>query len=81
MRLPRDLSGAALIRALESLGYQTTRATGSHARLTCSSPNQHHVTIPLHDTLRVGTLAAILADVRQAQGIERDELMNRLFKR
>lgn len=33
MRIPRDLSGSALARALESLGYAVTRQTGSHMRL------------------------------------------------
>jgi predicted RNA binding protein YcfA (HicA-like mRNA interferase family) len=34
MRLPRDLSGSQLIKALKRLGYQPTRQTGSHVRLT-----------------------------------------------
>ena len=53
--------------------------TGSHVRLTCDVPRQHHVTIPLHDPLRIGTLSSILGDVAEAQGIERDALLDRLF--
>jgi hypothetical protein len=34
MRLPRDLSGEELIRKLRRLGYEQTRQTGSHVRLT-----------------------------------------------
>ncbi len=79
MRLPRDLSGAELIRALGRIGYQVTRQTGSHVRLTAQAPHQHHVTVPLHAELRAGTLAAILADVASAQRLERSELMDRLF--
>lgn len=79
MRLPRDLTGAQLIRALNKLGYTPTRQTGSHVRLTCESPAQHHVTVPLHDPLRIGTLAGILAAVGDAQGLTRDELLSRLF--
>lgn len=79
MRLPRDLTGAQLIRALNKLGYMPTRQTGSHVRLTCESPAQHHVTVPLHDPLRIGTLAGILAAVGDAQGLTRDELLSRLF--
>jgi predicted RNA binding protein YcfA (HicA-like mRNA interferase family) len=56
MKLPRDLSGAQLARALARAGYSATRQTGSHLRLTTASPSEHHVTIPLHDGLRVGTL-------------------------
>ncbi|MHB0990874.1 MAG: type II toxin-antitoxin system HicA family toxin [Burkholderiales bacterium] len=54
MRLPRDLTGAELIRHLVNLGYQKTRQTGSHVRLTCDVPYQHHVTVSLHDPLRDG---------------------------
>ncbi len=80
MRLPRDLSGADLIRRLEPLGYKITRQTGSHIRLTCDSPKQHHITIPNHDSLRVGTLAAVLANISDHHQLERDELLRILFK-
>jgi predicted RNA binding protein YcfA (HicA-like mRNA interferase family) len=79
MKLPRDLSGAQLAKALARTGYSATRQTGSHIRLTTASPSEHHVTIPLHDALRVGTLAAILADVAAHLEISRDELLERLF--
>lgn len=79
MKLPRDLSGAQLAKALTQVGYSATRQTGSHLRLTTASPSEHHVTIPIHDRLRVGTLAAILADVAAHQEISRDELLERLF--
>ena len=79
MRLQRDLTGAELVKQLARLGYQKTRQTGSHVRLTCDVPHQHHVTVPLHDPLRIGTLSAILGDVAEAQGVERDVLMERLF--
>jgi len=61
MRVPRDLSGSDLIRALSALGYSVTRRSGSHVRLTTSERGQHHVTIPNHDALRLGTISAILA--------------------
>lgn len=79
MRLPRDLTGAQLIRALTKLGYSPTRQTGSHVRLTCELPVQHHLTVPLHDPLRIGTLASILANVAEAHGLTREELLSRLF--
>jgi predicted RNA binding protein YcfA (HicA-like mRNA interferase family) len=79
VRLPRDLSGTDLARALRKLGYDTTRQTGSHMRLTTQENGEHHITIPRHDPLRVGTLSAILADVANHLGITRDELSRRLF--
>jgi predicted RNA binding protein YcfA (HicA-like mRNA interferase family) len=75
MRLPRDISGAGLAKALKRLGYQITRQTGSHMRLTTTEAGEHHVTVPRHDPLRVGTLAGILDDVAIHFGMSRDELL------
>jgi hypothetical protein len=41
-------------------------------------PSEYHVTVPRHDTLRVGTLAGILDDVAAHLEITRDELLARL---
>jgi predicted RNA binding protein YcfA (HicA-like mRNA interferase family) len=78
-RLPRDLTGAALAGALSKLGYELTRQTGSHMRLTTEQGGEHHVTIPRHDPLRVGTLGSILAEVADHFGMSRDEIIERLF--
>src|SRR5574337_2155823 len=68
MRLPRDLSGDDLIRRLGRLGYAVSRQTGSHVRLTVrDARGEHHITVPRHDPLRVGTLAAIIGAVAQRQ--------------
>ena len=78
MRLPRNISGLELAKALGVVGYRVTRQTGSHIRMTTESPSQHHVTVPAHDPIRLGTLAAILADVAEHQEISREELLKRL---
>jgi len=80
MRLPRDLSGAELVRRLARLGYGVTRQTGSHMRLTSHQGGEHHVTVPRHDPLRVGTLAAILDAVAAHHRLDRDELLSRLME-
>jgi predicted RNA binding protein YcfA (HicA-like mRNA interferase family) len=79
MRLRRDISGADLAKALSALGYRTTRQTGSHLRLSTEEGGQHHVTIPNHDPVKVGTLSGILSDVAAHFGISRDEVIQRLF--
>lgn len=79
MKLPRDLDSADLVKALARLGYRVTRQTGSHLRLTCDSPKQHHVTIPAHDPLKVGTLGGILGDIASHHELSRDELVRQLF--
>ena len=80
MRLPRDVSGAVLAKALGRLGYRVTRQTGSHLHLTSSGKGaDHHVTVPNHDALKVGTLNAILRDVAANNAMTRDDLLKRLF--
>jgi predicted RNA binding protein YcfA (HicA-like mRNA interferase family) len=80
MRLPRDLSGRDLAKALRHLGYEVTRQKGSHMRLTAApAAGKHHITIPNHDPIKVGTLNSILTDVAQHLGMSRDDLLARLF--
>jgi predicted RNA binding protein YcfA (HicA-like mRNA interferase family) len=79
MRLPRDLSGADLAHALHKLGYAVTRQTGSHLRLTTQEHGEHHLTIPEHSPLRIGTLSAILADVANHFELSREQLLHKLF--
>lgn len=79
MRLPRDVSGRELARALEIFEYEITRQTGSHLRLTTLRPGEHHLTIPVHDPLRVGTLAGILGEVAKHFELSRDEVAARVF--
>ncbi|HEX8295871.1 MAG TPA: type II toxin-antitoxin system HicA family toxin [Chthoniobacteraceae bacterium] len=51
MKLPRDVSGATLTRALRKLGYEVTRQRGSHVRLTTVQDGEHHETVPVHDPI------------------------------
>jgi hypothetical protein len=50
-------------------------------RLTTEQGGEHHVTIPRHSPLRIGTLNAILKDVAQHLGLDRDELLMELMGR
>ena len=79
MRLPRDVSGTDLAKALTVFGYRTSRQSGSHLRLTTSQHGEHHITIPNHDSLRVGTLAGILTDIAEHFDLTRDDIAMRLF--
>jgi predicted RNA binding protein YcfA (HicA-like mRNA interferase family) len=80
MKLPRDLSGAELAKALRRVGYETIRQTGSHIRLVTTERGQHHVTVPNHNAIKIGTLSGILGDVSAHLEITRDELVQRLFE-
>ena len=79
MKLPRDISGNQLIKNLKPLGYIVTRQTGSHIRLSTEQNGQHHITIPQHDPLKIGTLTAILADIATHFNLSKNELTDLLF--
>ena len=79
MRLPRDLSGEELAVLLGRYGYEVTRQTGSHMRLTTTQGGEHYITIPRHESLRVGTLNAILRDIAEHLDIPRQTLLTTLF--
>ena len=80
MKLPRDISGLALAHALRLFGYAITRQTGSHVRLTTTQRGEHHVTVPNHPQLKVGTLSGILGEVADHFELDRDAVGRRLFE-
>ena len=79
MKLPRDIDSLQLIKSLNKFGYEPTRQSGSHIRLTTQQNGQHHITIPNHDPLKIGTLNAILIEVAQHLSVSKQELIERLF--
>jgi predicted RNA binding protein YcfA (HicA-like mRNA interferase family) len=68
-----------LAKKLEQYGYRISRQAGSHMRLTMEENGEHHLTIPKHQELRVGLLSAILHDVAKHLGMDRDDLLKKLF--
>jgi len=79
MRIPRDVSSKLLIKKLAILEYTATRQIGSHIRLTTQRGGEHHITIPNHKPIRVGTLSAILKQVADHHGVEKSQLVKDLF--
>jgi predicted RNA binding protein YcfA (HicA-like mRNA interferase family) len=80
LKLPRDVSGATLASLLRRYEYETTRQTGSHLRLTSMvKGREHHVTVPQHKEIRVGTLASIITEVAAYLEMSRDDLAEELF--
>ena len=81
MKLPRDLGGEELATRLGKYGYQVVRQTGSHIRLTSTyKDTEHHLTIPRHKPLRVGTLNGIINEVAAYLEMEKQNLIDDLFK-
>jgi len=79
VRLPRDISGHDLAAALARFDYQVSHQTGSHIRLTTRRGGEHHITIPAHPAIRVGTLSSILRDIGAHHDLSREELLKELF--
>ena len=81
MKLPRDINGTQLARQLHRYGYRIVRQTGSHIRLTSAITGvEHHITIPAHSPLKVGTLSAILHDLTRYLNLNRETLVEELFR-
>jgi predicted RNA binding protein YcfA (HicA-like mRNA interferase family) len=81
MKLPRDLSGTEVARRLaRHYGYRVTRSRGSHMTVTLTAGGeQHHVTVPRHRDVRIGTLDAIVADVAAFLGLPKQAVRDTLF--
>jgi predicted RNA binding protein YcfA (HicA-like mRNA interferase family) len=79
-KIPRDISGRQLAGLLKKYGYEITRQTGSHIRLTSYITNEpHHITIPDHSSLKIGTLSNILKEVSNYLRMEKDEFIKKFF--
>ena len=80
MKLPRDIGGEELAKLLERYGYKISRQTGSHIRLTSIiKGTEHHLTIPRHKTLKVGTLSGIVNDIATHLEMDKKSLLEELF--
>ena len=78
MKLPRDLNGSDLAKALKILGYEVTRQKGSHIRITTQVNGTHHEVVPAHKPIKPGTLSSILKSVARHHQISTAELIERL---
>jgi predicted RNA binding protein YcfA (HicA-like mRNA interferase family) len=79
MKLPRDLSGAELIRLLcRHHGYRVVNQEGSHVILETDVPHHQRLAVPDHKPLRVGTLNAILRAAADAKGTGKEDILNPL---
>ena len=67
------------IKSLKHFEYAVTRQTGSHIRLSTQQNGQHHITIPNHNPIKIGTLSAILADIAVHFNKTKEEIQTTLF--
>ena len=75
------MSGIELAERLAKYGYKVSRQTGSHLRLSTDLNGEHHITIPNHSSLRVGTLSAILKDIADHLELDKSDLINEILNR
>jgi predicted RNA binding protein YcfA (HicA-like mRNA interferase family) len=81
MKVPRDIGGQELAKLLQRYGYRVSRQTGSHLRLTSSLEGaEHHVSIPKHKPLKVGTLSNVLKEVAAYLEMDKQELLAELLR-
>jgi predicted RNA binding protein YcfA (HicA-like mRNA interferase family) len=78
MRIPRDLDGPDLVKALRVLGYAATRQRGSHIRLTTHLNGEHHEVVPNHFPVAVGTLRTILKSIAAHHKLTVEDLIEKL---
>ncbi len=79
MKVPRDLSGAQLVKVLcRDWGYRIVHQEGSHIILQTDTPAHQRLSIPNHNPLRVGTLNSIVRAVSAHKGVERQQLLEAL---
>jgi predicted RNA binding protein YcfA (HicA-like mRNA interferase family) len=57
VKLPRDVNGADAVRALNRLGFEKRRQTGSHVILRRDTRT---VVVPMHRPIKPGTLRGLI---------------------
>jgi predicted RNA binding protein YcfA (HicA-like mRNA interferase family) len=78
MRLPRDVDGPQLVKALSVLGYEPTRQKGSHIRVTTQRDGENHEVVPFHHPIKTGTLSGILKRIAAHHGMSVGDLLKKL---
>jgi predicted RNA binding protein YcfA (HicA-like mRNA interferase family) len=79
MKVPRDVSGAQLIKTLcRDWDYQMLNQEGSHVILQTKTPGHQRLSAPNHNPLRIGTLNGILRTVAAHKGVDRQALLDSL---
>jgi predicted RNA binding protein YcfA (HicA-like mRNA interferase family) len=79
MKTPRNLSGKQLIKLLKIYGYETVSQKGSHIKITTLKGGEHHLAIPNHDPIKIGTLNGIVRQVSEHIGKSKEDVFQELF--
>jgi len=77
LKSPRKVNAKNLIKFLSLHNYEVSRQKGSHIRLS-KKDGSHHITIPNHDPIKIGTLHSILNDISSNLNIDKEKLLEML---
>ena len=76
MKIPRDVSGVHLAEVLcRRWRYTKVHQEGSHIILETFEPSRQRISVPAHQTLRLGTLSSILRAVAEHKHVTRDAII------
>ena len=78
MKIPRDVDGSRLVKALRVPGHEVDRQKGSHIRLTTQRDGENHEVVPAHRPIKTGTLSGILKRIAQHHGLTVGELLEKI---
>jgi predicted RNA binding protein YcfA (HicA-like mRNA interferase family) len=79
VKIPRDVHADDLVKALRVLGYELDRQEGSHIRISTKLNGEHHVTVPRHKPLKIGTLVkGVLKPVAAHHKLTLEALLQKL---
>ena len=78
MKIPRDVNGLQLVKALRVLGHVVDRQKGSHVRVTTRQGGENHEVVPHHQPIKTGTLSGILKRIAAHHGFTVEELLGKL---
>jgi predicted RNA binding protein YcfA (HicA-like mRNA interferase family) len=79
MKIPRSLSAKDLIKLLRIYGYEVVSQKGSHIKVTTQNNGEHHLAIPNHDPIKIGTLNAIVRQVADHLCKNKEDVFKALF--
>ncbi len=78
MKIPRDVNGPQLVKALRVLAYEVNRQKGSHIRVTTRLDGENHEVVPNHHPIKTGTLSGILKHIAAHHHLTLQKLLEKL---
>jgi len=78
MKLPRDVEGPRLVKALAVLGYEASRHRGPHIRVTTQRDGENHEGFPYQAPIKTGTLSSILKHIAAHHRVTVEQVLEML---